>query len=125
MRKKKETPQEPKDLLSRFHTLVDHELAGPLAQKQAAELRKIEEKLDRVSGVQKLERKAERRHLAILQKLDELTSELRNLRADGPLKADAKARRVGTLVEFFANSPLRGSGLKLRRIKDRPRKIDL
>jgi len=36
-----------------------------------------------------------------------------------------KTKRVGTLVEFFANSPLRGSGLKLRRIKDRPRKIDL
>jgi prevent-host-death family protein len=36
-----------------------------------------------------------------------------------------KTKRVGTLAEFFANSPLRGSGLKLRRIKDRPRKIDL
>ena len=36
-----------------------------------------------------------------------------------------KTKRVGTLVEFFANSPLRGSGLKLRRIKGRLRKIDL
>ncbi len=36
-----------------------------------------------------------------------------------------KTKRVGTLTEFFAASPLRGSGLKLPRRKDRPRKIDL
>ncbi len=36
-----------------------------------------------------------------------------------------KTQRVGTLAEFFAASPLRGSGLKLRRIKGRLRKIDL
>jgi prevent-host-death family protein len=36
-----------------------------------------------------------------------------------------KTKRVGTLAEFFAASPLRGSGLKLRRRKDSPRKIDL
>ena len=102
---------------------MDHELAGTLSQKQAAELRKIEEKLDRISGARKLEREAERRHQAILKKLDELASELRNLRADEPPKA--KAKRVGTLVEFFAKSPVRGSGVTLRRIKDRARKIDL
>jgi prevent-host-death family protein len=36
-----------------------------------------------------------------------------------------KTKRVGNLAEFFAGSPLRGSGLKLRRSKDRPRKVDL
>jgi prevent-host-death family protein len=36
-----------------------------------------------------------------------------------------KARRKGNLAEFFAASPLRGSKLKLRRSKDRPRDIDL
>ncbi|HKX09650.1 MAG TPA: type II toxin-antitoxin system Phd/YefM family antitoxin [Stellaceae bacterium] len=36
-----------------------------------------------------------------------------------------KTKRVGTLAEFFAASPLRGSGLKLRRRKDKPRKLDL
>ena len=36
-----------------------------------------------------------------------------------------KTTRVGNLAEFFARSPLRGSGLKLRRSKQRPRKIDL
>lgn len=36
-----------------------------------------------------------------------------------------KTRRVGTLADFFANSPLRKSGLKLRRPKGRLRKIDL
>ncbi|MGA9496763.1 MAG: type II toxin-antitoxin system Phd/YefM family antitoxin [Terriglobales bacterium] len=36
-----------------------------------------------------------------------------------------KTTRVGNLAEFFAQSPLRGSGLKLRRSKQRPRKIDL
>jgi prevent-host-death family protein len=36
-----------------------------------------------------------------------------------------KTRRVGNLAEFFAASPLRGSGLKLRRRKDRPRTLEL
>ncbi len=36
-----------------------------------------------------------------------------------------KTKRVGNLAEFFAASPLRGSGLKLRRLKDRARKISL
>ena len=36
-----------------------------------------------------------------------------------------KTQRVGNLAEFFAASPLRGSGLKIRRLKDRPRKISL
>jgi prevent-host-death family protein len=36
-----------------------------------------------------------------------------------------KTKRVGTLADFFANSPLRGSGLKLKRLKGTLRKIDL
>lgn len=36
-----------------------------------------------------------------------------------------KTKRVGTLADFFANSPLRGSGLKLYQPKGRLRKIDL
>lgn len=36
-----------------------------------------------------------------------------------------KSTRVGNLAEFFATSPLRGSGLKLSRHKSRPRKIRL
>lgn len=36
-----------------------------------------------------------------------------------------KTRRVGNLAEFFAQSPLRESGLNIRRIKQRPRKIAL
>jgi prevent-host-death family protein len=36
-----------------------------------------------------------------------------------------KTKRVGTLADFFAASPLRGSGLKLERSKGRLRKIDL
>jgi prevent-host-death family protein len=36
-----------------------------------------------------------------------------------------KTKRVGNLAEFFAKSPLRQSGLKLRRLKQRPRKINL
>jgi prevent-host-death family protein len=36
-----------------------------------------------------------------------------------------KTKRVGTLADFFAASPLRGSGLKLDRRKDKPRKINL
>jgi prevent-host-death family protein len=36
-----------------------------------------------------------------------------------------KTTRVGNLAEFFAGSPLRESGLKTRRLKQRPRKINL
>jgi len=35
---------------------------------------------------------------------------------------ERKTRRSGNLAEFFAASPLRGSGLKIRPIKGRPRK---
>jgi prevent-host-death family protein len=38
---------------------------------------------------------------------------------------ERKTKRVGTLAEFFANSPLRASGLKVERIKLQPRKLDL
>ena len=38
---------------------------------------------------------------------------------------ESKTARVGNLAEFFAGSPLRGSGLKIRRAKDRPRKVHL
>jgi prevent-host-death family protein len=36
-----------------------------------------------------------------------------------------KTQRAGNLAEFFAESPLRESGLKVRRLKERPRKINL
>ena len=36
-----------------------------------------------------------------------------------------KTNRVGDLAEFFAASPLRGSGLKIRRLKDEPHKLNL
>ena len=38
---------------------------------------------------------------------------------------ERKTKRKGTLVEFFANSPLRDSGLVIERIQDPPREIDL
>jgi prevent-host-death family protein len=38
---------------------------------------------------------------------------------------ERKTRRAGTLAEFFAASPLRGSSLKIRRKSERPRKPDL
>ena len=38
---------------------------------------------------------------------------------------ERKTRRKGSLAEFFAASPLRGSGLEIRPTKDRPRQIDL
>jgi prevent-host-death family protein len=37
---------------------------------------------------------------------------------------DRKTKRVGTLAEFLANSPLREGGLRLPR-RTRPRKVDL
>jgi prevent-host-death family protein len=36
-----------------------------------------------------------------------------------------KTKRVGNLAEFFAESPLRESGLKIRRLKQRPGKMNL
>jgi prevent-host-death family protein len=36
-----------------------------------------------------------------------------------------KTKRAGNLAEFFAASPLRGSGLKVRRLKAQGRKISL
>ena len=38
---------------------------------------------------------------------------------------ERKKARKGSLVEFFANSPLRGLDLDLERLKDGPREIDL
>jgi prevent-host-death family protein len=38
---------------------------------------------------------------------------------------ERKTKRVGNLAEFFAESPLRQSGLKVLRGKERPRKVDL
>jgi prevent-host-death family protein len=38
---------------------------------------------------------------------------------------ERKTKRKGNLAEFFAASPLRGSGLKVRHLTGRPRKVDL
>lgn len=38
---------------------------------------------------------------------------------------ERKTKRTGNLAEFFAASPLRRSGLKIKRGKERPRKVVL
>ncbi|MPY88223.1 MAG: type II toxin-antitoxin system prevent-host-death family antitoxin [Luteitalea sp.] len=38
---------------------------------------------------------------------------------------ERKTKRTGNLAEFFAASPLRGSKLKVRRVKGGLRKVDL
>lgn len=38
---------------------------------------------------------------------------------------ERKTKRVGNLAEFFASCPLRGSGLRVKRSKDGPRKVVL
>ena len=38
---------------------------------------------------------------------------------------ERKSKRVGNLAEFFAQSPLRGSGVRIKRRRDRPRGVDL
>jgi prevent-host-death family protein len=38
---------------------------------------------------------------------------------------ERKTMRAGSLAEFLAASPLRGSGMKVHRLKDRPAKIRL
>jgi hypothetical protein len=37
------------------------------------------------------------------------------------MRKPATKNRKGTIVEFFARSPLRGSGLEIARMKDGPR----
>jgi prevent-host-death family protein len=36
---------------------------------------------------------------------------------------ERKSKRTGNLAEFFASSPLRDSGIEIKRRKDRPRKV--
>jgi prevent-host-death family protein len=38
---------------------------------------------------------------------------------------ERKTRRKGNLAEFFASSPLRGSGLKLKRVNGKLRRVDM
>jgi prevent-host-death family protein len=38
---------------------------------------------------------------------------------------ERKSKRTGNLAEFFASSPLRDSGIEIKRRKDRPRKVQL
>lgn len=38
---------------------------------------------------------------------------------------ERKTRRKGSLIEFFARSPLRGSNVDLTRLQDEPREVDL
>ena len=38
---------------------------------------------------------------------------------------DRKTKRIGNLAEFFAASPLRGADVKIERIKDGVREVDL
>jgi prevent-host-death family protein len=38
---------------------------------------------------------------------------------------ERRTKRKGTLADFFASSPLRGSGIKLGRLPVRLRKVDL
>ena len=38
---------------------------------------------------------------------------------------ERKTKRKGSLAEFFASSPLRGSGLRIKRSKERAREIKL
>jgi len=38
---------------------------------------------------------------------------------------ERKTKRKGNLAEFFASSPLRNSGVKIKRLSGNPRKVDL
>ncbi|MGH6906194.1 MAG: type II toxin-antitoxin system prevent-host-death family antitoxin [Geminicoccaceae bacterium] len=38
---------------------------------------------------------------------------------------DRQARRKESLVEFLQRSPLKGSGLEIERLRDRPRDVEL
>ncbi|HET9743877.1 MAG TPA: type II toxin-antitoxin system Phd/YefM family antitoxin [Terriglobales bacterium] len=42
-----------------------------------------------------------------------------------PEEWERKTKRCGSLAEFFAASPLRGSGLRIKRLRGRVRKVEL
>jgi prevent-host-death family protein len=42
-----------------------------------------------------------------------------------PEEWERRTKRKGTIVDFFARSPLRGSGLVVTRVKDGPRPVNL
>lgn len=42
-----------------------------------------------------------------------------------PEEWERKTKRTGNLAEFFAASPLRGSGLRMKRKTERARKVEL
>ena len=42
-----------------------------------------------------------------------------------PKEWERKTKRRGSLAEFFAVSPLRGSGLQIKRVRGRVRKVEL
>ena len=65
-----------------------------------------------------------REALRLMEAEDQLrAAKLEQLRHD--IQWQRKTQRVGNLAEFFAASPLRGSGLKIHRLKGQPRKIKL
>jgi prevent-host-death family protein len=43
----------------------------------------------------------------------------------GAKEWERKTRRKGTLADFFASSPLRGSGVQIKRVRGRLRKVEL
>ena len=61
---------------------------------------------------------------AASQGLQTIIREGRDVAVVSASKRERKTRAVGNLAEFFAASPLRGSGLKIERLKDRLREID-
>jgi len=68
-------------LLLRFHILIDKKLKEELSSRQAAELRQIQETLKSLEDVETSEimRAYEERHGMMMQKLSELTAELRKM----------------------------------------------
>jgi prevent-host-death family protein len=42
-----------------------------------------------------------------------------------PEEWERKSKRKGNLAEFLGSSPLRGSGIEIKRKKDRARKVEL
>jgi hypothetical protein len=78
----RDAPEEVRSrLLRRFHILIDRKLTGKLSSKQTVELRQIEKTLQSLEEVEAAEtmRAYEERHGMMMQKLSELTAELRKM----------------------------------------------
>jgi len=93
-----DAPEEGRSrLLRRYRILIDKGLKGKLSSNQTAEVRKIEETLQSLEEVETSEimRACEERHDMMMQRLSELTAELRKMSVDSQYQSQVPQSKAG------------------------------